>query len=162
RVNTVDGNYNANFYLLMSTNASVVAVGPTITNVYPDGVYQFQRTNTLAFEVLSPVGVDPAGLQIVVNATNLLGQGSSQLLTTANGLSATGSTNDWIVTTPLTSNTVYTLVIQAADLNDNASSVNVVFDTVSPDYYTFEAEDFDYTNGVGTSALFFDNPQTNA
>lgn len=143
----VDGNYNVNFYLL--------------TNVYPDGGYQFEQTNTLAFEVISPAGVDPSGIQVVVAETNLLGFGSSQILTAGNGLSLTGSSNDWVVTTSLASNTVYTAVIQAADISDNSSSTSLTFDTISADYYTFEAEDFDYTDGA-TSALFFDNPQTNA
>ncbi len=162
RLDTVDGNYNANFYLLMPADTNAAVVAPTITNAYPDGVYQFEQTNTFSFEVISPVGVNQGDIAVQLNGTNLLGQGSMQVLTPGTGLTVTGTANDWIVTTPLTTNTVYKAVIQATDLNGDTGSSTITFDTVSPAYYTFEAEDFDYTDVSGTSGLFFDNPQTNA
>jgi len=50
RADIVGGFVNINFYLLLPTNA-VAAIGSdaVITNVYPDGAFQFQWTNTLSF-----------------------------------------------------------------------------------------------------------------
>jgi len=43
------------------------------------------------------------------------------------------------------------------DSNGNSSTATVTFDTMNPNNYTWEAEDFDHDGG-----LFIDNPQTNA
>ncbi|MDB6067591.1 MAG: hypothetical protein JWR26_3799 [Pedosphaera sp.] len=152
------GAYNANFYMLMPTNISIVPVSTvTITNVYPDGAYQFQATNQLSFNASSSVSINPAS-DVTVNlaGTNLLGVGSVASLTTANGLTVTGNSTNINVTAPLTSNMVYTAFIQVSDANGVPVSYLVTFDTIVP-AYTFEAEDFNYGSGN-----FFDNPQTNA
>ena len=152
----INGGFNANFFLLMPTNPPAPPA-PVISGVYPDGVWQFEQTNTLSFTVTSDAGVDPSGIQVVLSGTNLSGLGSSQTLTAGNGLTLSGSATDWTVTAPLATNKVYSAFIQVADINDNASSATVKFDTLPAGYFTFEAEDFDYsTNGV-TGGLFFDN-----
>jgi hypothetical protein len=49
------------------------------------------------------------------------------------------------------------ITVTVTDSNGNASSTTATFDTMNPNNYTFEAEDYDHDGG-----LFFDNPQTNA
>lgn len=152
----VGANDNINFFMLMPV-APVVVSTVTITNVYPDGKFQFQNTNTFSFEATSSVPITPAtDVSVTLAATNLFGQGSAVSLTTANGLTVTGSSTDIIVTTPLASNTVYTAFIQVSDANGVPASYSLTFDTITP-AYTFEGEDFNYGGGS-----FFDNPQTNA
>ena len=57
------------------------------------------------------------------------------------------------VSAPLASNTIYGAVIRVTDVSGVVSSV-LSFDTITPTY-TFEAEDFDYSDGVN-AGLFFD------
>jgi hypothetical protein len=146
---------NMSFFMLMPV-APIVVSSVTITNVYPDGAFQFQPTNKLTFEAISTASINPPNdVSVVLAGTNLFGQGSSATLTTANGLTVTGSSSDIIVTTPLASNMVYTAFIQVSDANGVPTSSTVTFDTISP-AYTFEGEDFNYGGGN-----FVDNPQTN-
>lgn len=155
---TIDqGNMNANFYMLVpaDTNASS-ASDAIITNIYPDGSYQFQMTNVLTFSIVSTLGVNSGDLTVQLGATNLSGTGTSTLLSSGSGLSISGPSTNLSVSIPLNSNIVYTAFIQAIDANGNPASTTVTFDTITP-FYTFEAEDFDYGGG-----LFIDNPQTNA
>lgn len=126
---------------------------PTLSSIYPDGTVQFQATNTLAFNVSSTVGI--TNLTVQLSATNLVGVGTTQLLTNGSGLTVTGPATSETATATLSNNIMYIAVIQAADANGTLSTT-VVFDTITPSY-TWEAEDYDYTNG-----LYFDNPQTNA
>ena len=150
-------NDNLNFYMLMPINTNEVGSTVTITNLYPDGKFQFEWTNRLSFTAHSTAGgITPANVSVQLAATNLAGQGFATNLTSANGLTITGNGTDITVTAPLTSNTVYTAFIQVNDGNGIPASVTVTFDTVIPTY-TFEAEDWDYGSGQ-----FFDNPQTNA
>ncbi len=150
------GGDNMNFFMLVPP-APVLVSSVTITNVYPDGTYQFQSTNVLAFSASSPVAIHPASdVSVQLAGTNLFGVGSVVSLTTANGLVVTGSSSSINVTTPLASNMVYTAFIQVSDANGIPASFTVTFDTIIP-AYTFEAEDFNYGGGN-----FFDNPQTNA
>lgn len=129
--------------------------GPAFSNIDPNGAWQFQSSSTLTFNVTSSVGVAPGSIVVQLTATNLLGQASSLSLSNANGLTVTGSANNSSVSAPLTSNIVYAVTIQATDANKITTTTNISFDTIKP-AYTFEAEDFDYTNGN-----FINNPQTN-
>jgi CotH kinase protein/Lamin Tail Domain/Carbohydrate binding domain len=128
----------------------------TITGIFPNGTYQFQATNALSFTASSPAGISPANITVQLTATSLPGQSFISNLTGVNGLAVTGAPTSRKVSAPLTSNTVYTAVIQVTDANNNVTSTNVSFDTISP-AYTFEAEDYNYNGGN-----FFDNPQTDA
>ena len=158
RVTIDQGNCNENFYLLVPVNTNVPVSTVTITNVYPDGAFQFEATNTLAFTAFSSVPINPASdVSVQLAVTNLMtGQGSLLNLTPANGLTVSGSGNSIAVTAPLASNTIYTAFIQVNDANGIPASSTVTFDTIAP-AYTFEGEDFNYGSGN-----FFDNPQTNA
>lgn len=156
RVTTDQGNYNANFYLLVPADTNPPNTSVTITNVYPDGSTMFQLNSNFSFTASASAGIDPSDITVQLAATNLAGVGSITNLTAGNGLTVTGSSTSWSVSTSLTSNMVYTAFIQVTDGNGGSSSSTTSFDTIIP-AYTFEAEDFDYGGG-----LFFDNPQTNA
>ena len=139
---------------IIALAASAVAYAqPTLNSIYPDGTVQFQPTNVLAFNIGSAVGI--TSLTVQLSGTNLTGTGTTQLLTNGSGLTVTGPATSETATAVLSNNIVYTAVIQAADAG-GPTTTTVVFDTITPSY-TWEAEDFDYTNG-----LYFDNPQTNA
>ncbi len=158
QVPTVGGSYNANFYLLLPTNAvsSGGASDAGISGIYPDGTVQFQWTNTLSFSVTSTLGVNLSDIVVQLGATNLAGAGTSTLLTSGSGLTITGPSTNRSVTATLTSNTIYTASIQVTDANGNGAATNITFDTIIP-AYTFEAEDWDYGTGQ-----YVDNPQINA
>jgi len=158
---TIDhGNCNENFYLLVPVNTNAPVSTVTITNVYPDGAWQFEATNALVFSAASPVGINPNyDVLVILTGTNLLtGAGSVTTYTTASGLVISGDSTatNITATVPLTSNSVYTAVIQVNDANGIPTSFTEKFDTITP-AYTFEGEDFNYGGGN-----FFDNPQTNA
>jgi hyaluronate lyase len=119
---------------------------PILSGLLPDGSTLFQSTNTLSFNVSSPVGVSTNGISIILNGvavTNLVFAGSS---------------NNWNVSLPyLQPNMTYTAVIQVTDVNGDVATTTRSFDTFSASNYVWEAEDFDYGGG-----RFVDNPQTNA
>ena len=75
------------------------------------------------------------------------------------GLTVTGPSTAQNVSVALSSNTLYSAVIQVQDAMGNAASLTTNFDTITP-VYTWEAEDWDYTSN-GVSGQFIDNPQTN-
>jgi hypothetical protein len=153
-VSTMAGTYNANFFMLLpAITASTDVSDATFSDMYPDGLYQFQATNRFVFTVNSSLGVNPSDIVIQLAATNLTGQGTSTLLTSGSGLTVGGSSTSRTVGTPLTSNTVYRAFIQITDANGVSLSTNVLFDTITP-AYTWEAEDWDYNGG-----LYLEDPQ---
>jgi regulation of enolase protein 1 (concanavalin A-like superfamily) len=129
---------------------------PVINNISPNGAHQFQPSSTLSFTANSSVGIATSAISVQLTGTTLSGQMFNMTLTTANGLTVTGTSTSWSVSASLTSNVVYTAVIQVTDANENTISSTVSFDTINP-AYTFEAEDYDYNNGQ-----FINGPQTNA
>jgi hypothetical protein len=78
-------------------------------------------------------------------------------LTPTSGLTITGNATNKSVSFLLSTDTVYSITFLITDGAGNVSSSSLSFDTINPNYYTWEAEDWDYSGG-----LFFDNPQTNA
>ncbi len=164
RLDFVQASCNVNFFMFLPPDTETNSVGDiAFTSFYPDGAYQFQPTNTFAMDITSSVDIYAGDIIMVVNATNLNGQGTSKTLTSANGLTVGGTPTSRVVTMPLTSNTVYTVTIQVFDADNNTASTNLLFDTITP-AYTFEAEDWNYTDyGLNPpSGRFVDNPQTNA
>jgi hypothetical protein len=139
--------------LASATFLNALNAPPFLTSIYPDGSVQFQPTNLLAFTLSSRAGITRLSVQL--SATNLLGIGTSQLLTNGNGLTVSGPATSPSVAAPLLSNMTYSAVINAVDAN-GLFTTNVTFDTIIPTY-TWEAEDYDYGGGQ-----FVDNPQTNA
>jgi hypothetical protein len=136
---TSGGNLNPNFFAFFPANTNL----PTLSNPFP--VTGSQLTNTFSFGVQSTAGVTTNNIVVNVNGTNV-----SPVIT--------GNQNNWTVTYPhLLPNTTYTIVVTVTDLNGNTSSTTATFDTINPNNYVWEAEDYDYNDGQ-----FFDNPQTNA
>ncbi len=119
---------------------------PVIADVYPNGTNMFQPSTTLSFTVTSGTGV-----------TNVTGDLTAQDLytgqlrlshfTSASGLTINGSS----VSAPLQANKLYTSVAIVAYDAAGSTTTTETFDTINP-VYTWEAEDFDYTNG-----LYFDS-----
>jgi hypothetical protein len=142
---TSGGGNNANFYMLIPANTNQ----PSIVNVYPDGSTFFQNTNKLAFKVNAAGGA-------TVNSNNVTVTLDGVLLS---GMQFTGSpSTSWNVSyLGLAANTNHTAVINVIDSNGNTASTTVTFDTFQPNYFTWEAEDYDHDGGQ-----FIDNPPVDA
>jgi hypothetical protein len=123
---------------------------PVIYNSFPSSSGIFQYTNVLSFDVVAPNGVATSNVVVTLDGAVLT------------NLIFIGSTNSWMVTYPgLSLNAAHTVVISTTDSSGQIISTTSSFDTFNPTNYTFEAEDYDYTqSGVGRQ--FIDNPQTNA
>jgi hypothetical protein len=137
---------NAQFYMLIAADTSL----PVVTGLYPDGTGLFQRTNTLSFTATALDGISTSNIIVTLNGvalTNLSFSGSS----TSRKVSYSGLQPDQ----------TYTASISVKSLTGGTYTKSITFDTYSENNYTLEASDFDYTSN-GVSALFFDNPQTNA
>ena len=151
-----NGSCNENFFMLLpiNTNAPIGGAG-YVASYFPDGTYQFQETNTFDCAVMSTNGI----MSVVAEVTGnyLTGGSFQQTLTSSSGLTITGSGTDENVSFALSTNAMYSVTLLITDGAGNASSTNLVFDTVYPGYYTWEAEDWDYNGGQ-----YIDNPQTNA
>ena len=147
RATTDNGNYNVNFYLLTPADPSVRPL-PSVSNFEPDGTGLFQATNELSFTADSSAGLSTSNIRLNLNGVNVT------------GLSFSGSSSAWNVTYPVKVNGSYTAIVTLTDGNGTISSTNV-FATYSATNYQFEAEDYDYSNGV-TAGLFFDNPQVDS
>ena len=152
------GGGNVNFLMLTPANTNL----PAISGIYPNGTNMFQPSSALTFTASSPAGVtiNPAGISVKLTVQTLLGQTTVTNITTANGLVVTGTSTSRNVSAPLTTNLIYTAVISVTDVNGSPASSTVSFDTLSPNY-TWEAEDYDYNNGV-SSGQFIDNPPVDA
>ncbi|HTV42125.1 MAG TPA: carbohydrate-binding protein [Candidatus Sulfotelmatobacter sp.] len=154
---TIDGgNCNENFFMLLPVNTNAPIGGAAyVTNDFPNGAYQFQQTNTFNCTIDSTNGLMTIVAQVA--GSPLSGTPFQQTLTPSSGLTITGSSTSENVSFALTTDTVYSVTFLMTDGAGNNSSATITFDTVNPNYYTWEAEDYDYGGGN-----FFDNPQTNA
>lgn len=137
---TSAGSQNVFFYALFPANTNL----PVLNGVFPETGSQL--TNTFSFGVQSAAGVTSNNIVVTVNGV------------VVSNVVLSGSSTSWTVTYPhLAPNATYDIVVTVTDSNGNSASSESVFDTISPNNYTWEAEDFDYNGGQ-----FFDNPQTNA
>jgi hypothetical protein len=140
------GSYNANFYILMPAVTNL----PAISDVYPNGTALFQTTNKLSFVATSGAGIATSNIIVTLNGTN------------ATGLSFGALASGWNVSLPLQINAAYTLAISVKDNSGQAASFPfTTIDTFQSTDYQFEAEDYDYSNGV-IAGLYFDNPQVDS
>src|SRR5580658_4908110 len=131
---------------------------PTISGLYPDGLHQFEASPTISFTAKSTTGV--TNVTVTLSASTLLGGSYLPITyTPSSGLTIGGASTDETVSAPLSPNTLYSATIVVSDTKGSTSQT-LGFDTLAP-VYTWEAEDWDYTNSAGTSGQFFDNPQTN-
>jgi hypothetical protein len=139
------GGGNVNFLMLTPANTNL----PTITGIYPNGTNMFQPSPTFSFVAAgsSGIGISTNAIKVRLTVTNLLGQGFVTNLTATNGLSFSGTSTSWTVTTPLNSNSLYSATINVSDINGTAVGTTVTFDTLSPSY-TWEAPDYDHDGGI--------------
>src|SRR5216683_2340537 len=85
--------------------AAVAQAQPVISNIFPNGTYQFQPSPTLSFVATSAGGVTNVSVQLTT--TTLLGQGSFRTLTPLSGLTVTGPATSESVSCTLKSNQLY-------------------------------------------------------
>lgn len=100
--------------------------------------------NQLTFSVGSGTGITALSVQLV--GTSLPGVKSTNVLTAGSGLSVSGGNTSESATANLNADTVYTALITATD-SGGTSYATASFDTLNPNYFTFEAEDFDFGGG---------------
>jgi len=152
------GSYNNGFVDDLAFSADeappVVAPTPVITQVSPDGSVLQQRSSTLAFTVTNSIAINSSDIEITLNGSNVWSD-----------LNFTGdNTTVLAASMPLEPDTAYALVLTAYSTNGLTSdSMELGFDTFSTNYFTWEAEDWNYsTNGGASGGLFIDNPPFNA
>src|SRR5689334_8029171 len=73
-------------------SGAVTQAQPYLDIMYPDGTAQFQATNVLTFE-LSGVNISAANISLQLTAMNLDRSTSTQTLSSASGLTVTGTAN---------------------------------------------------------------------
>ncbi|HEV2211629.1 MAG TPA: hypothetical protein VG167_22915 [Verrucomicrobiae bacterium] len=124
-------------------------IPPTISSVFPLNMIFVNPGDGMSFTVSSPSGhtIDNSAIGLVVNGANV-----------SAGLNISGSTSTKTVTYHgLQSNTVYHASITVTDSFNLTASANSYFETtwvgVPPIAGIWEAEDFDFTNG-----MYYDNP----
>src|SRR5271170_2060919 len=134
---------------------SVAQAQPVISGVFPNGAYQFQATNKLAFTVTSSANV--TNITLSLQTTPLGGSTILEISSIGDGLTITGTGTSNNVSLSLSSNTIYAGSISVADANGNVASTSLSFDTIAPSY-TWEAIDWDDSY---LTPNYFDNPQIN-
>ena len=121
-------------------NNLTVAPELAINNITPnDNTALFNATNKLSFSINSPASpVSASGVQLVLNGTNV----SSHLV-----LIGAGTENVQVAYTNLLLNQSYAGLITVTNQAGSVVTAPVQFDTFSANYYTWEAEDFDFNGG---------------
>lgn len=129
-------------------------IPPVISNLNPQNEIFVPPSTGLSFTVTSPSGhfISTNGVHVLLNGVNV----SSNLTITGNTTNNT-STNLNVSYSGLQSNLAYNVSVTVTDSFGFTASVNTYFETtwysVQAPTYVWEAEDWDFTNG-----LFFDNP----
>ena len=121
-------------------NNLTVAPELTINNISPDDTKAlFNATNTMSFGINSPsAAVTANGIVLTLNGVNV----SSNLV-----ISGGGTGNVTARYTNLLLNTIYIGQINVTNVSGEGVSAPVRFDTFSSNYFTWEAEDFDFSSG---------------
>ena len=124
-------------------------IPPVVNNLFPLNMIFVNPNDGLSFNVSSPSGftINNNAIQVVANNSNV-----------SAGLVFSGSASSKNVTwSGLQSNTTYTVSITATDSFGFSVSANTYFETTwvdtPPIMYLWEAEDFDFTNG-----MYINNP----
>ena len=145
---TSAGSQNVFFFAMFPANTNL----PVLANVFPstNTINASVYTNTFSFNVTSPDGVASNKIVVTMNGT------------VVSNLNLSGSINNWLVKYPVAPDSAYSIKVTVTDVNGNTATTTALFDTINPNHYTWEAEDWDYSNDGVTGGLFFDNPQTNA
>jgi hypothetical protein len=117
---------------------------PVISSVFPLNMIFVNPADGVSFNVRSPSGftINNNGIRLVVNGVDVSG-----------ALAITGSVSNKDVSYHgLQSNLTYTASITVSDSFGFSASANTYFETtwvgIPPIVYLWEAEDFDYTNGL--------------
>ena len=165
-----EGDFDGLQLVFVSTNTTPVPSSVIITNLFPNGNYQYQSSPALSFTALSTNGIDTNQISISLSATMLGGQYVGQVIATnlnyvTGGIGISGDLTDFtnlLISTPLLTNALYSATIVVADLSGDSQSITYSFDTIDTSYdYVFEAEDFNYATSPTAAGLYFNNPQTN-
>jgi hypothetical protein len=124
-------------------------IPPVVNNLFPLNMIFVNPNDGLSFNVSSA-----SGFTINNNAIRVIANGSN----VSSGLSISGSASSKNVSwSGLQSNTTYTVSITATDSFGFSVSANTYFETTwvgtPPIVYLWEAEDFDFTNG-----MYINNP----
>ncbi len=124
-------------------------VPPVISSLFPVNMIFVNPTNGITFNVSSPSGftINNSGIHLVVNGVDVSGS-----------MSFSGSSSSKNVTYfGLQSNLTYTVSISVTDTSNLTVSASTYFETtwvgVQPVTYLWEAEDWDFTNG-----MYLNNP----
>lgn len=139
------GNPNLVDYLILP---AITAQNPVLLSAFPDGLHPFEPTNKLAFTIGQGSGSSiPAGsVHLVLNGVDVTPQ-----------VAFSNSGSGWTGTIALSSNAIYTAVINVTNSTHLSSSYTRKFDTFSQGNFMWEAEDFDFNGGS-----YIDNPTPSA
>ena len=124
-------------------------IPPVISNLFPLNMIFVNPSDGLSFNVSSPSGftINSSAIGLVVNGVDV-----------SSSVAISGSSSNKNVSYHgLQSNLTYTASITATDAFALTATANTYFETtwvrVAPVLYLWEAEDFDFTNG-----MYFDSP----
>ena len=124
-------------------------IPPVISSLFPLNMIFVNPSDGISFNVSSPSGftINNSAIGLVVNGVNVSGS-----------LAISGSSSNKNVSYHgLQSNLTYTASITVTDAFNLTASANTYFETtwvgVPPVLYLWEAEDFDFTNG-----MYFNHP----
>ncbi|HWY29572.1 MAG TPA: hypothetical protein VNX46_02385, partial [Candidatus Acidoferrum sp.] len=124
-------------------------VPPVISSLFPQNMILVNPSNNISFNVSSPSGftINNSGIGMTVNGVNVAGSLAISGTSSSKNVSYSG----------LQSNATYTVSITVTDALNLTVSANTYFETmwhgIQPVTYAWEAEDWDFTNG-----MFIDNP----
>ena len=153
------GGNNTAFFILVPLSGAL-GIPPFIGNLSLPVQPVFVQATNVTFSVFSLSStIQTSHIYSYLNGVNV----SSLATYTAVG---TGNTN-WTVSIPVPQDQVLNLSIGATDANGLSNSLAVLFDTFGTNYFTIEAEDFDFdggqfiTNPIPTGAVAANGtPQT--
>jgi hypothetical protein len=117
---------------------------PVISNIFPQNMIFVAPSNGLSFDVSSPSGstINDNAIHLTLNGVDV----SSSLAITGS------SSNKAVIYQGLQSNMIYNAFITVTDVFNLSASVSNYFQTtwvgIPPILYLWEAEDFDFTNGM--------------
>lgn len=120
-----------------------------ISNIYPDGLKLFESSSQLTFNANSVFGIDPSGIAVTVNGSNVTSGLVVGGTPTLRSVSYTGLP----VNLPNSVNVAITVTDSAGYTGRKTAS----YDSLSSTNFTWEAEDYDHDGGQ-----FIDNPQPDA
>jgi len=125
-------------------------IPPVISSVFPLNMIFVNPGDGITFNVSSPSGftINDSSIQLIVNGVDV-----------SDSLTITGSTsNKNVAYQGLQSNQTYTASITVTDAFNFTASANTYFETtwvgIEPITYLWEAEDFDFDNG-----MYINNPE---